>query len=584
MFTLLPLLWTFTVATTPDGLTASVAVAGRGLVADVRRRPRLRRACGGPRSRRCWCRASRRRSRSRWRSLRPTRWCASKVAGGRVAYAFVIAVLLIPLVALAGPIADQVISLDRFGSRLSLIPPALLITLPLSIWLFVTVFKRAPWSLGDAVRADGATRRQWFGRFVVPALGPGILIVTLLVFVVGCQDYVLGAALSTTDAPLPASLLMAARRPRHRLVGDDRRRRTAVGRAAGDAAPRGTAQDPPTSGKVIPMTSIELRNLTVAGPGDRPLLDDVSLTVPSGSTLAIVGPSGAGKSLLLRVLVGLDEQTSGEILLDDVDVTKANPRSRDLSMVFQDYALHPQLDAFDNLAFSSTLRREKSTKKFRRGTLDKVAITDRVNSVSEFLALTDLLELKPADLDDAQRQRVALGRSLVREAAAYLFDDPFSEQAPRVPAARPLGDGAVADRSGPYVDLHDLRHRRGADPRRPGRRAAPGIRAPGRHSARALRGAQGHVRRRVPRLAADEPRTGHAHRPAARHAARDDVPRRRAAQAHRRPRPRRRRHPTGGLPGVVEPARRDGDRQGRVHDPYRRRRVAGQHPARLPRL
>ena len=179
------------------------------------------------------------------------------------------------------------------------------------------------------------------------------------------------------------------------------------------------------------MTSIELRNLTVADPGGRPLLDDISLQVPSGSTLAIIGPSGAGKSLLLNVLVGLTEHTSGEILLDDVDVSAASPRARDLSMTFQDYALHPQLDAFDNLAFSSTLRRTKTTR-FRRGTLDKMAITDRVNSVSEFLALTDLLELKPAELDEAQRQRVALGRSLVREAAAYLFDDPFAQQAARV--------------------------------------------------------------------------------------------------------------------------------------------------------
>ena len=113
------------------------------------------------------------------------------------------------------------------------------------------------------------------------------------------------------------------------------------------------------------MTSIELRNLTVADPGDRPLLDDISLKVPSGSTLAIIGPSGAGKSLLLHVLVGLAEHSSGEILLDDVDVSKANSRARDLSMAFQDYALHPQLDAFDNLAFSSTLRRTNGTR-FRR--------------------------------------------------------------------------------------------------------------------------------------------------------------------------------------------------------------------------
>lgn len=186
------------------------------------------------------------------------------------------------------------------------------------------------------------------------------------------------------------------------------------------------------------MTSIELRNLTVAGHGDRPLLDDISLTVESGSTLAIIGPSHAAKSLLLRVLVGLDEQTSGDILLDDANVNRANPRERDVAMVFQDYALHPQLDVFDNLAFSSTLRKEKRPLRSRlqrggtKSRAAKTALTERVQVVADFLALTDLLELKPDDLDDAQRQRVALGRSLVRDAAAYLFDDPFSQQATRV--------------------------------------------------------------------------------------------------------------------------------------------------------
>lgn len=170
------------------------------------------------------------------------------------------------------------------------------------------------------------------------------------------------------------------------------------------------------------MTSIELHNLTVAGTGDRPLLDDVNLTVPSGSTLAITGPSGAGKSLLLRVLVGLEDPTSGDILLDDAVVNAAGPRVRDLAMVFQDYELHPQLDVFDNLAFSATLRRG----------FDKAEVADRVREVAEFLAIADLLESRPIDLDDAQRQRVALGRSLVRDAAAYLFDAPFSAQAPRV--------------------------------------------------------------------------------------------------------------------------------------------------------
>ncbi len=208
MFTLLPLLWTFTVATTPSELTATSLWPNEVTwqnFSDVLGSDSMRRAA----------RTSLLVAGVATAISVPLAIAAAhalvrvRVRGGRFVYAFVIAALLVPLVAFAGPIADQAISLDRYGSRAALLPPSLIITLPLAIWLFVTLFKRAPWSLGDSVRADGATRRQWFVRFVVPALGPGIVIVTLLVFVVGCQDFVLGAALSTTDAPLPASLLMA---------------------------------------------------------------------------------------------------------------------------------------------------------------------------------------------------------------------------------------------------------------------------------------------------------------------------------------------------------------------------------------
>jgi multiple sugar transport system ATP-binding protein len=170
------------------------------------------------------------------------------------------------------------------------------------------------------------------------------------------------------------------------------------------------------------MTSIEVRNLTMAAKGGRPLLDDISLTVPSGETLALTGPSGAGKSLLLKTLIGLEEHTSGDILIDDVVVNSAGPRRRDLAMVFQDFALHPHLDVFDNLAFAATLRRG----------YDRKELSERINEVAELLALGELLDLKPAELDDAQRQRVALGRSLVRDAKAYLLDAPFSQQSERV--------------------------------------------------------------------------------------------------------------------------------------------------------
>lgn len=172
------------------------------------------------------------------------------------------------------------------------------------------------------------------------------------------------------------------------------------------------------------MTSIDVRNLTTTGSGPRPALDDISLVVPAGSTLAITGPSGAGKSLLLRTLAGLEEQTSGDILIDDVVANATDPRGRDLAMVFQDFALHPHLDVFDNLAFSATLRRG----------YDRMALSERIQEVADLLALSDLLGLSPADLDDAQRQRVALGRSLVRDANAYLLDSPFSAQTDRVRA------------------------------------------------------------------------------------------------------------------------------------------------------
>lgn len=210
IFTAVPLLWTFTVATTPDGLTARSlwpndiswstfhdvfssdllrhAAVTSVMVSGIATAISLPLALGAA-----------------YALVRLRVW------GGRAVYLFVLAVLLLPLVALTGPLADQLIAFGRYDSRLALVPPSLLITLPLSIWLFVTVFAQVPWSLRDSVRADGATAWQQFGRFAVPALGPSVVVVALLVFIVGCQDFVVGAALSAGDAsrPLPATLMLS---------------------------------------------------------------------------------------------------------------------------------------------------------------------------------------------------------------------------------------------------------------------------------------------------------------------------------------------------------------------------------------
>ncbi|AXT85787.1 hypothetical protein C6I20_11700 [Aeromicrobium sp. A1-2] len=210
-FTVIPLLWTFTVATAPAGETArsvwpqdvSWGAFDGAIHSEV-----LRQAAG----------TSVLVAGIATVVAMPLAIMAAyalvrlPVRGRRTAYGLVLAALLLPLVALVGPMADQLIQLDRFGSRLALVPPALAVTLPLAIWLCVTVFRDVPWSLRDAVRADGATRRQSLRRFVLPNVAPGMLVVTLLVFVAGCNDFVLGAALSVDDGsrPFPATLMLAS--------------------------------------------------------------------------------------------------------------------------------------------------------------------------------------------------------------------------------------------------------------------------------------------------------------------------------------------------------------------------------------
>lgn len=170
------------------------------------------------------------------------------------------------------------------------------------------------------------------------------------------------------------------------------------------------------------MTSMELRGVRLDAPDGTTVLDGLDLLVPEGSTTVLCGPAGAGKSAVLRVLVGLEEHTEGDVLLDDIVVNAVGPRARDLALVLQDYVLHPHLDVHDNLAFATRLRRGH----------DKVELAERIDEVAAFLALDSLLDAKPPELEPAQRQRVAIGRALVRDALGYLFDDPFSAQADRV--------------------------------------------------------------------------------------------------------------------------------------------------------
>ena len=163
------------------------------------------------------------------------------------------------------------------------------------------------------------------------------------------------------------------------------------------------------------MSSIKLKNIKKCYVKDTPVIKDLNLDIAGGEFAVIVGPSGCGKSTLLRLIAGLEELTEGEIHIGDTRVTTMVPKDRNISMVFQNYALYPQMTVFDNMAFGLRMRKESKT-----------FIKEKIDWVSEKLGLKEYLFRKPKELSGGQKQRVALGRSIVREPKVFLFDEPLS--------------------------------------------------------------------------------------------------------------------------------------------------------------
>ena len=165
------------------------------------------------------------------------------------------------------------------------------------------------------------------------------------------------------------------------------------------------------------MAEITLNNLVKKYGDGFPAVNDVSLDIRDGEFMIFVGPSGCGKSTLLRMVVGLEDITSGELLIDGKEVNDLSPKDRNLSMVFQNYALYPHLTVYENIAFPLRLA---------KGKFSNEEIDSKVRMASTMLELDEHLERKPANLSGGQRQRVAMGRAIVREADAFLFDEPLS--------------------------------------------------------------------------------------------------------------------------------------------------------------
>jgi ABC-type sugar transport system ATPase subunit len=172
------------------------------------------------------------------------------------------------------------------------------------------------------------------------------------------------------------------------------------------------------------MPAVQLLDLHKRFDNGAVALAGVSLDVEAGELLVLLGPSGCGKSTVLRCIAGLEQPTSGRILVDGADVTDLPPQSRDVAMVFQSYALYPHMTVAENIGFPLRMRGRPK---------DEVA--RRVREAAATLGLEPLLDRRPAQLSGGERQRVALGRAIVREPRVFLFDEPLSNLDARLRAA-----------------------------------------------------------------------------------------------------------------------------------------------------
>ena len=162
------------------------------------------------------------------------------------------------------------------------------------------------------------------------------------------------------------------------------------------------------------MGQITLRKVS-KGFGNTVVIPSADLEIRDGEFIVFVGPSGCGKSTLLRMIAGLEDTTSGEIVIDGKDVSRVGPSERGLAMVFQSYALYPHMSVRNNISFPLKMAK-----------MPQSEIDAKVSYAANTLNLTDYLERKPGQLSGGQRQRVAIGRAIVREPKAFLFDEPLS--------------------------------------------------------------------------------------------------------------------------------------------------------------
>lgn len=162
------------------------------------------------------------------------------------------------------------------------------------------------------------------------------------------------------------------------------------------------------------MAKLQIKNLSKSF-GNIKVLDDININVDAGEFMVLVGPSGSGKSTILRIIAGLEKSDSGQIEINNNVINNLHPKDRDIAMVFQNYALYPHMNVYENLAFPLKMKNTS-----------KEEIQKSVNETAELLGIKNYLNKKPKELSGGERQRVALGRAIIRKPQLFLMDEPLS--------------------------------------------------------------------------------------------------------------------------------------------------------------
>jgi multiple sugar transport system ATP-binding protein len=178
------------------------------------------------------------------------------------------------------------------------------------------------------------------------------------------------------------------------------------------------------------LASVAFKGVSKVFGKDVKAVNDLSLDIYDGEFMVLVGPSGCGKTTALRIVAGLEEATSGDVLIGDKRVNDVPPKDRDIAMVFQNYALYPHMTVYENIAFGLRLRELKGffweLTHMGEAKLIRKSIDERVREVAKMLGIDQLLLRRPRELSGGQRQRVALARAIVRKPKVFLMDEPLS--------------------------------------------------------------------------------------------------------------------------------------------------------------